>query len=85
MVPTKRMVAGCSHSTKQTFFSKIMLLYSVGRPHHRPNGTFFDGLLGIWPFAIPVPTKSRLRNREAGPVELEPVKASSGYFKGMMV
>ena len=49
---------------------KIMFLIGVGVPQRNPNNNseYFDGKLGIWPFAVKVPAERTSVNRTAGTV-----------------
>ena len=57
--------------------TKVMFLCAVGRPHERPDGSFFDGLVGIWPFLEERATLRNSKNRAAGSTELKPVNVDA--------
>ena len=64
---------------------KIMFLAVVGRPHHRPDGTFFNGLVGVWAFAKRVFAQCASKNRARGTAELQPVTVTGDVWRDLMV
>ena len=69
----------------KSFVKKIMFLAVVGRPHHRPDGTFFNGLVGVWPFAKRVFAQRASKNRARGTAELQPVTVTGDVWRDLMV
>ena len=59
---------------------KVMLLTAIGMPHHRPDGTYFDGKIGTWPITEQVPAQRISRNRPNGDMEIKPVNLTAEYF-----
>ena len=64
---------------------KIMILAAVARPRMLSDGTFFDGKIGLWPFAKWVPAKRTLKNRVRGTMELKPVSANKARVRSMLL
>jgi hypothetical protein len=58
----------CRH---KTHIPKIMFLAVVGTPHRMPNGQWFDGKIGMWPFATVVPAARASKHRPAGTPEIK--------------
>lgn len=56
----------CTH---KSYIGKVMFLCAVARPRRLPDGTFFDGKIGIWPFGKVVPAQKKSKNRPAGTPE----------------
>jgi len=48
------------------YIPKVMCLAAVGYPHRRPDGTWFDGKIGLWPLIEITPAVRASRNRPAG-------------------
>ena len=50
----------------KTNLVKVMCLAAIAYPHTRPDGSFFDGKIGIWPLVEDTPAKRGSKNRPAG-------------------
>jgi len=64
--PPKRHVSHKSHITK------VVFLCAQARPRHLPNGTWWDGKVGIWPVGFCTPAKKTSKNRAAGTTLFQP-------------
>ncbi len=68
------------------FISKIMFLCAVARPRHdRHANSFFDGKIGIWPFARQVAAKQSSRNRPASTTELKPITVTKEVYREYLI
>ncbi|MCG8672324.1 MAG: hypothetical protein MI867_23155, partial [Pseudomonadales bacterium] len=59
---------------------KLMFLAAVGRPQWRPDRTFCDGLIGVWPFVKVERAQRNSKNRAVGSEILMPVNVDSQAF-----
>ena len=60
-------VAGPPRRTQsKRYIVKVMCLAVVGYPHHRPDGSWFDGKIGLWPLTQVTPAVRNSRNRLVG-------------------
>ena len=64
---------------------KVMFIAAVARPQKRPDGTWFDGLVGIWPFVETVLAQRSSKNRPRGAPELKPINVTGEVFCSYMV
>ena len=65
---------------------KIMFLCAVARPRYDYRSKqWFDGKLGIWPFAKGVRAKRNSKNRPAGTIVTAPVHVNAPVYKAMIV
>lgn len=74
---TPRRVSHKSHITK------VMVVTAVGYPHRRPDGSFFDGKIGMWAVTEQVPAARSSKNRPAGTLETKPVIFTSEFYKNL--
>ena len=58
----------------KSHIQKVMFLAAVGVPQHRPDGTYFDGKIGLWPV---VESSLALRGSVNRPAGAEIIKALS--------
>ena len=64
----------------KSHITKVMALVALGYPHQRPDGTFFDGKIGIWFCVESVPAQRSSVNRSAGtPVTTPYVMTADRY------
>jgi len=63
----------------KSHIEKVMFLVAMGRPQTRPDGTFFDGKIGIWPCTEEVAALKNSRNRPKGTLVTKP-KSVDGTF-----
>lgn len=65
---------------------KLMFLCAVARPRVNPaTGEWFDGRIGLWPFAKYVHAVRSSRNRPAGTLELKPYNVDHASYRDMMI
>ena len=60
-----------------------MFLSAIGVPNHRPDGSFFDGKIGIWAFTKKVTAKRSSKNRLAGTLEIKGVNVDAANYLEM--
>ncbi len=65
------------------FIGQLMFLAAVAKPR-RVGNKWWDGKLGIWPFAVPVPAKRSSRNRLRGTPVLTGVSVTAATFRVML-
>ena len=63
---------------------KIMFLRAIGVSHHRADGSFFDGKIGIWAFTEQVAAKRSSINRPAGTLEIKGVNVDAAKHSGVL-
>ena len=76
------------HLTTQhkSHIPKLMFLCAVARPrYNNETGEWFDGKIGLWPFAEYLPAARNSKNRVAGTLELKPVTVNQDSHRSMMV
>ena len=61
-----------------------MFLAAIGKPHTLPDGTAFDGKIGIWPFAEEVEAQRSSKKRTRGTIELKGVNVTAEDFLKMV-
>lgn len=81
-----RIIPGHEPPLHETSSSKedgvqVMFLCAVGKPHERPDGTFFDGKIGIWHFTVQVAAVRSSKNRPRGTMETKNVNVTAETFK----
>ena len=54
------------HCKSKRYIGKIMFLCAVARPRLLPDGTWWDGKIGIWPFTKQVAAKRSSVNPRQG-------------------
>ena len=64
---------------------KIMFLAAVGVPHRMPNGEWFDGKVGMWPFAQELPAVRGSARRPAGTIELKPFNVGAEEYLDQVI
>ena len=64
---------------------RIMFLAAVGKPHTLPDGTEFDGKIGIWPFVEDVEAQRSSKNRIQGTAELKGINVTAEDFFRMVI
>lgn len=59
-----------------------MFLAAVGVPRYNPNdpSQFFDGKIGIWPFANMIAAEKGSRNRPKGTMEVKELSVTQEVF-----
>lgn len=62
----------------------IMMLMVVGTPQHKPNGEFFDGKIGLFPYVEEVPAKRSSKNRARGVLEIKQVKSTAEQYRHLL-
>jgi hypothetical protein len=68
------------------FIPKIMFLAAVARPRYDHNRkTFFDGKIGIWPFAVQEPAKRTSKNREKGTLETKAINVDKKVYADFLI
>ena len=65
--------------------TKVMFIAAVARPQKRLDWTWFDGLVGIWPFVEKVLAQRSSKNRPRGAPELKPINVTGEDFCSYMV
>jgi hypothetical protein len=63
---------------------KLMFLTAIGVPQTRPDGTYFDGKIGIFPFIYMVPAQRTSKNRVKGTLEVKTQSVDSQAYLQMM-
>lgn len=63
---------------------KVMFLLAVGLPHILPDGTAFDGKIGLWDITKEVPAKRKSKNRPKGTLETKSTSMTAKEFKDRM-
>lgn len=63
---------------------KIMFLAAVGSPHQKPDGTNFDGKIGIWPFIHYVEAQRTSKKRPRGTEEIKGYNVDADSYYEMM-
>jgi hypothetical protein len=63
---------------------KVMFLMAVGLPQILPDGTVFDGKIGLWDITKLVPAKRGSKNRPRGTVETKSTAMTAKEFKNKM-
>ena len=65
---------------------KLMFLAAVARPRFDTHyKKFYDGKIGIWPFATEVPAKRSSRNRPRGTLEIKSMNVDGKAYRSMLV
>ena len=64
---------------------KFMFLAAIGKPHTLPDGTQFNGKIGIWPFTENVEAARGSKNHSRGTMEIRGVNASATSFYNMVI
>ena len=59
---------------------KVMFLVAMGRPQRRPDGSWFDGKVGMWPCTEQVMAQRNSINRPAGTMETKPRFIDAEYY-----
>jgi len=67
----------CRH---KSYIGKVMFLSAVARPRFLPDGTYFDGKIGIWPFGRIKLAINNSCNRPAGTPEWESFTCNSDVY-----
>lgn len=62
---------------------KVMFLVAMARPQVRPDGTVFDGKIGLWPCIEIVPAKKNSKNRPAGTPEIKTRNVDAEYYRSL--
>ena len=76
----RRLVKHKSH------IDKVMFLAATAKPRWDPNKSqWFDGKLGLWPFAHQVPAQRASANRPAGALEWKSISVNREVYKKMMI
>ena len=76
---------GAPKAQNKAFIKKLMFLAAVGRPHKRPNGSKFNGLIGIWPFVRDGFAVRSSKHRAAREAELKLFSVDGNAWRDMMV
>ena len=77
--PPKRYVSHKSHITK------VMFLCAMARPRRLPNGTWWDGKVGIWPIGEYTIAQRSSANRPAGAEEFKKETIDRDKYREMMI
>ena len=72
----------CRH---KSYIGKVMFLSAVARPRYLPDGTFFDGKIGIWPFGRIKLAVNNSCNRPAGTPEWESFTCNSDTYRQYLI
>jgi hypothetical protein len=67
------------------YIDKVMFLAAVARPRQLPNGTWFDGKLGIWPFGSFKPAKRDSVRRKKGTLEWQNESVDADSYRSMLM
>ena len=73
------------HCKSKRYIGKIMFLCAVARPRLLPDGTWWDGKIGIWPFTENVAAKRSSVNREKGTLETKPINVNIAVYKEFLL
>lgn len=73
------------HCTHKSYIGKVMFLSAVARPRRLPDGTFFDGKIGIWPFGKVVLAKRSSKNRPAGTPEWQNETCDADKYRQYLI
>ena len=79
LLPTEDRISPPQTQNKGSI-PKVMFIAAVARPQKRPDGTWFDGLVGIWPFVETVLAQRSSKNRPRGAPELKPINVTGEVF-----
>jgi hypothetical protein len=71
----------CKH---KSHILKIMFVVAMARPQRRPDGTWFDGKIGMWPCVETSPASRSSKNRPVGTIETHPKSLDSKYYLNIM-
>ena len=72
----------CRH---KSYIGKVMFLSAVARPRFLPDGTHFDGKIGIWPFGRIKLAINNSCNRPAGTPEWESFTCNSDVYRQYLI
>ena len=73
------------HCKSKRYIGKIMFLCAVARPRLLPDGTWWDGKIGIWPFTEQVAAKRSSVNRDTGTLETKPINVNRTVYKDFLL
>ena len=93
VVPMKRKIRmypedeypGDDTAQHKSHTPKIMFLAAIGKPHMLPDGTQFNGKIGIWPFTEHVEAARWSKIRSRGTMEIRGVNASATLSYNMVI
>lgn len=69
----------------KNYLQKVMFLAAVARPRYLSTGEFFDGKIGIWPFAEMAPAKRNSINCPRGTLVLKNIKVTKAVFRKFLI
>jgi hypothetical protein len=67
------------------YIDKVMFLSAVARPKKLPDGTYFDGKIGIWPFGRYEAAKRASKLRAAGTLCWKNTQVNANVYRDMMI
>ena len=73
------------HCKHKNYIDKVMFLCAVARPRYLPDGTYFDGKIGIWPFGHIELAKVNSKNRPAGTPEWVNDTCDADNYRSMLI
>jgi len=59
---------------------KVMCLAAIGYPHHRPDGSYFDGKIGVWPLVEKIAAKRKSCLRAKGTLVSTPCSMNAKKY-----
>lgn len=78
------MEVNAESTRHKSHIMKVMFIAAVGMPQTLPNGTFFDGKIGIFPVIRMAVAKRNSKNRPAGADVVENVSMTAAQYLHMM-
>jgi len=69
----------------KSHITKVMFLVALARPQRRPDGTWFDGRIGMWPCVERRQAVRNSVNRPAGTWETHPRNIDGEYYIDLMI
>jgi hypothetical protein len=74
------------HTSHKKHIPKIMFMCAVARPRYdEASDSWWDGKIGMWPFAEQRPALKNSRNRPAGTLEWKSTKVNMAVSRAMMI
>ncbi len=64
---------------------KVMVLVAVGRPQRKPDGSIFDGKIGLWAFSESKSAQRASKNRLKGVMEMKSVTVTADIYRHKLI
>lgn len=68
----------------KSHIEKVMFLSAIGKPQFLPDGTYFDGKIGIWPFITEEEYKRNTKHHKKGDKKRKAVSCTAKEYLEMM-